>query len=59
MNARAPGSLLVGRAGVPATLGVLAVVFTAATLPALGAFIRAHRGGAVALGEDIRYRPKT
>ena len=47
------------RIGMPAALGVLAVVFTAATLAALGAFTRAHRGGAVALAGDIRYRPKT
>ena len=39
--------------------GVLAAVFTAATLAALGAFTRAHRGAAVALDGDIRYRPKT
>jgi MFS family permease len=39
-----PVGLLVDRAGMPAALGVLAVVFTAATLAALGAFTRAHRG---------------
>ena len=43
---------------MPAALGVLAVVFMA-TLPALGAFTLAHRGAAVALDGDIRYRPKT
>ena len=54
-----PVGLLVDRAGMPAALGVLAVVFTATTLAALGAFRRAHRGAAVALASDIRYRPKT
>jgi hypothetical protein len=44
---------------MPATLGVLAVVFTVTTLGAPGAFTRAHRGAAVALGGHIRYRPKT
>ena len=43
-----PVGLLVDRAGMPAALGVLAVVFTAVTLAALGAFTRAHRGPAVA-----------
>jgi MFS family permease len=39
-----PVGLLVDRAGMPGALGVLAVVFMAATLAALGAFTRAHRG---------------
>jgi len=38
-----PVGMLVDRAGMTAALGVLAVVFTAATLAALGAFTRAHR----------------
>jgi hypothetical protein len=38
---------------------VLAVVFTATTLAALGAFTCAHRGASVALDADIRSRPKT
>jgi hypothetical protein len=42
-----------------AALGVLAVVFTVATLAALGAFTRAHRRASVALDADIRSRPKT
>ena len=43
-----PVGLLVDRAGMPAALAVLAVVFTVATLAVLRAFTRAHRGGAVA-----------
>jgi MFS family permease len=43
-----PVGLLVDRAGMPAALGALAVVCTAATLAALAGFTRAHRGGAVA-----------
>ena len=54
-----PVGLLVDRAGMPAALAVLAIVFTATTLTALGAFTRAHRGGAVAVAGDIRHRPKT
>ena len=44
-----PVGMLVDRAGMPAALGVLAAVFTAATLAAFGAFTRAHRGAAVAV----------
>jgi hypothetical protein len=44
---------------MPATLGVRAVVFTVATLGAPGAVTGADRGATVALGGDIRYRPKT
>ena len=40
-------------------MNAVADVLTAATLAALGAFTRAHRGAAVALAGDIRYRPKT
>jgi MFS family permease len=43
-----PVGLLVDRAGMPAALAVLAVVCTAATLAALGAFTRAHRDAAIA-----------
>ena len=39
-----PVGLLVDRAGMTAALAVLAVVFTATTLGALGVFTRAHRG---------------
>jgi hypothetical protein len=44
---------------MPAALGILVVVFTAATLAVLGAFTRARRRAAVALDGDIRYRPNT
>ena len=43
-----PVGRLVDRAGMTVALGLLAVVFTAATLAAFAAFTRAHRGAAAA-----------